>query len=67
MPIDEEYFNSEEFQELLDSYEKAIEQGAAPFMDVDDLVDIADYYAWQDEVEKADETIENRGAVAARL
>ena len=59
MQIDEEYFNSEEFQELLDSYETATEQGAAPFMDVDDLVDIADYYAWQDEVEKADETIDH--------
>ena len=59
MPIDEEYFNSEEFQELLDSYETAMEQGAAPFMDVDDLVDIADYYAWQEEVEKADAAIDH--------
>jgi tetratricopeptide (TPR) repeat protein len=59
MQIDEEYFNSEEFQELLEGYESAKAQGEAPFMDADDLVDIADYYAWHNQTEKADEAIEH--------
>ena len=57
MPIDEEYFQSEEFQELLDGYEASIESGAHPFMDADDLVDIADYYSFHDDMEKAEEVI----------
>ena len=41
---DEEYFNSEEFSEILGEYERSIQAGIAPFMDVDDLADVADYY-----------------------
>jgi len=44
MPDNEAYFNSEEFQELLHTYETSMKAGEQPFMDVDDLVDIADYY-----------------------
>ena len=40
MPFDEEYFNSEEFRELLDSYEASLDTGQQPFMDASDLVDI---------------------------
>ena len=58
MQIDEEYFQSEEFRELLDSYENAIRQGTAPFMDADDLVDLADYYSWQGDDEQAEKTID---------
>ena len=58
MQIDEEYFQSEEFRELLDSYETAVEQDMTPFMDVDDLVDIADYYSWQGDPEAADKAID---------
>lgn len=58
MQIDEEYFQSDEFLELLDSYETAVEQDTTPFMDVDDLVDIADYYSWQGDPESADEAID---------
>ncbi len=59
MSIDEEYFKSKEFKDLLESYETAMEQGNAPFMDADDLVDIADYYSWQEEPEMADKAIEH--------
>lgn len=59
MNFDEEYFNSEEFQNTLESYETSMNAGEAPFMDADDLVDIADYYNWQGEYDKADETIEH--------
>ena len=37
--IDEEYFKSEEFQDLLERYEASINAGSTPFMDADDLVD----------------------------
>ncbi len=57
MNIDEEYFKSEEFQELLESYEASINAGSNPFMDADDLVDLADYYAWQGYDEKAEQAI----------
>ena len=43
MPFDEEYFNSDDFQQLLSSYEASVESGSPMFLDADDLVDIADY------------------------
>lgn len=58
MQIDEEYFKSEEFQELLDSYEASINAGSNPFMDADDFVDLADYYAWKGYDEKAEQAID---------
>ena len=41
---DDEYFDSEEFHEILDEYEDAITKGMPVFLDTDDLADIADYY-----------------------
>ena len=58
MNIDEEYFKSEEFQEMLERYEASMNAGDNPFMDADDLVDIADYYSWKDQEEKADGAID---------
>ena len=58
MNIDEEYFKSEEFQELLESYEASINAGSNPFMDADDLVDLADYYSWQGYDDKAEQAID---------
>lgn len=58
MQIDEEYFKSEEFQEILESYEASVNDGNSPFIDADDLVDIADYYSWKDLEEKAEEAID---------
>ena len=58
MNIDEEYFKSEEFQELLESYEASINAGSNPFMDADDLVDLADYYSWQGFDDKAEAAID---------
>ena len=57
MNIDEEYFKSEEFLDLLERYEASINAGSTPFMDADDLVDIADYYGWQDDDDRAEEAI----------
>ena len=57
MNIDEEYFKSEEFLDLLERYEASINAGSTPFMDADDLVDIADYYSWQEDDDRAEEAI----------
>ena len=43
MPQDE-YFDSEEFLEILDTYESSVEDGTVPYLDIDDYSDIADYY-----------------------
>jgi len=56
--IDEEYFNSEEFQEILENYKASINVGSNPFMDADDLVDLADYYSWQGDDEQAERAID---------
>jgi tetratricopeptide (TPR) repeat protein len=56
---DKEYFDSEEFHELLDSYEAAVADGNYPFMDADDLIDIADYYNMSDCHDKAVEVVDH--------
>ena len=58
MQFDEAYFKSDEFQELLDSYETAVDSGSQPFLDADDLVDIADYYNYHGDYDKATEAID---------
>jgi len=58
MQINEEYFNSEEFKELLNNYETSMKAGDTPFMDVDDLVDIADYYNQAGDVDEAMEAVD---------
>ncbi len=58
MSYDEEYFNSEEFKELLNSYETAMKEGNNPLMDADDLVDIADYYNMIGEYDQAEDVVE---------
>lgn len=59
MNIDEEYFKSEEFQELLSSYEESLETGNTPFLDVDDLVDLADYYNYTGDIDRAAEIVDD--------
>lgn len=53
MQIDDEYFASKEFKDILTSYEESVKSGHPVFMDVDDLADIADYYNYTGEREKA--------------
>ncbi len=53
MSFDEEYFKSDEFRELLSSYESSVASGDNMFLDADDLVDIADYYNMTDNPERA--------------
>lgn len=41
---EDDYFQSEEFLDILDRYEKATASGHTPYMDSDELIDVADYY-----------------------
>ncbi len=41
---EDDYFQSEEFLDILDRYEQAVSTGRTPYMDSDELVDVADYY-----------------------
>ena len=59
MQYNEDYFESEEFKELLESYEAAMQVGEQPFLDSDDLVDLADYYNNIGENDKAVEVVEH--------
>ena len=59
MQDNEDYFESEDFKELLESYEAAMQVGEQPFMDSDDLVDLADYYNNIGESDKAVEVVEH--------
>lgn len=58
MTFNERYFQSKEFQELLRNYESSTASGGSLFLDVDDLVDIADYYNYIGEGDKALELVE---------
>ena len=44
---EDDYFQSEEFMDILGRYEQAASSGHTPYMDSDELVDVADYYMSQ--------------------
>ena len=54
---DLEYFNSEDFREILRKYEDTAKSGHPVYMDADDLADIADYYQYNGHREDAEEAI----------
>jgi tetratricopeptide (TPR) repeat protein len=56
--LDEEYFKSEEFKEILEQYEAAEASGLGFYMDVDDLCDVADYYQSNNQYDAALHAIE---------
>jgi tetratricopeptide (TPR) repeat protein len=53
----DDYFDSDEFHQLLDTYEAAVNAGEPVFMDADELVDIADYYQYTDRKDEAEKAI----------
>lgn len=53
----DDYFDSEEFRQLLDEYEQARNAGEPVFLDADELTDIADYYQMTGQVDDADDAI----------
>ena len=44
---EDDYFQSEEFLDILSRYEQAINSSGTPYMDSDELIDVADYYMTQ--------------------
>lgn len=58
MHTGDEYFDSRDFREILASYEESVRSGHPIFMDVDDLTDIADYYNFIGDTEKAHAVID---------
>lgn len=54
----DEYYNDEEFQEILKNYEQAVSNGQSVYMDVDDLADIAEYYQGKGMYDEAHDAIE---------
>ena len=54
---DLEFFNSEDFQEILKKYEESVKSGHPIYMDADDLADVADYYQFNERLEEAEEAI----------
>ena len=53
-----DYFQSQEFIELLQSYEEQQKKGESVYLDADDFADIADYYLNIDHPEQSMKTIE---------
>ena len=47
------YFESKEFKQLLQSYEEAEQRGEHIFLDSEQLTDIAEYYHWMGDSDKA--------------
>jgi tetratricopeptide (TPR) repeat protein len=54
---DKEYFDNEEFKEILRQYEESVKSGGRIYMDADDLADIAAYYHFNNRDEEAEEAI----------
>lgn len=58
MHTGDEYFDNDEFRDILAEYEKAKGESNALFLDADDLTDIADYYTFLGNTQKATEAID---------
>lgn len=54
----DEYFDDEEFREMLDDYERTVKSGQPVFMDADDLADIADYYQQEGRYDDAKQALD---------
>lgn len=53
-----DYFESEDFREILEKYETSVKSGQSLYMDADDLADIADFYQYNGRMEEAENAIE---------
>ena len=52
------YYQSRHFQRLLHRYEKAVSEGQVPYMEADELTDIAEYYMTGKQDDKANQAIQ---------
>lgn len=53
-----DYYDSEEFKDILDQYEQSTAQGSTPYLDVDDFSDVADFYLNTDRAEQCIECVD---------
>ncbi len=54
----DEYFDSDDFRNMLAEYEEAVNTGQPVFMDADELAEIADFYQMQGLMEEAEAAIQ---------
>ena len=54
----EDYYNSNKFKDMLRSYEDGMKEGNPPYLDVEDLTDIAEYYHNSDKPEESRQTVD---------
>ena len=54
----DDFFDDDEFREMLDDYERAVKSGQEVFMDADDLADIADHYQLEGRYDDAQKALE---------
>lgn len=54
----ESYYDSQEFQDILKSYESMLDEGTSAYFDGMDLANIAQYYALSSDLEKSDRAID---------
>ncbi|MBQ9641438.1 MAG: tetratricopeptide repeat protein [Bacteroidaceae bacterium] len=54
-----DYYDSDEFKEILDIYETSSASGTTPYLDADDYADVADYYLNCDQLDKCFESLES--------
>ncbi len=53
-----DYYDSDEFRELLSAYEQSLADGTSPYFDTDDYADIADYYLTADQPDACIQCVE---------
>ena len=53
-----EYYDSDEFKDILDTYEQSKRQGNTPYLDKEDFADVADYYLNADMPERCIECVD---------
>lgn len=53
----DDYYDSQEFRDMLDEYEEAVNTGQPVFMDADELSEIADYYQMTEQLDEAEDAI----------
>ncbi len=53
----DEYFDSEEFRDMLAEYEEAVNTGQPVFLDADELAEIADFYQMSGQMDEAEAAI----------
>ena len=52
-----DYFESDEFKELLSLYQNAVREGNSYYLDVDDFISLSDYFVDKGEVEQAENVL----------